>query len=149
MNLPDTSEGGDVVTNLPGDALDFFGTIRSLVEQSIQPEDLQKYASSQGERGGFLMVNGGYGGGDSRGGAASPQHQIVEQLRRENGALRGKVWELEQALQESQENSHSLVSGRGREMGLTARQEMRASLLARIASQDIYVDTVLTLISWM
>lgn len=120
MNLPTIDTGGnDDGANssipLPGDALDFFGTIRNLVEQSIQPEDLQKYASHR-EQGEFLTVNSNAGGGGgSRSGASSPQHLIVEQLRRENGALRGKVWELELALQESQENSHRLVSGRGTE----------------------------------
>lgn len=78
------------------DPLDFFGAIRGLVEQSVSPEDLERYAPPRElQRGAEFPASTASGFS-----APSRLDGIVEELRIENGLLRQRVAELEGDLEQ-------------------------------------------------
>lgn len=125
-----------------GDPLDFFGAIRNLVESNIPAEDLRKYATPRREQKDVLSAffarsshqqrqqqpppkatefASGYPSAQSNDGSSQQQQQQQQQtmvvgenrhLAAENNLLRGKISELEVALQQAQDRSHQMV-GRG------------------------------------
>lgn len=105
------------------DPIDFFGAIRNLVETNVTPEDIEKYTPVRDHPlhpGAFDAYLEAAAREQEQGASDSEEelagHKIVEDqerdgdLRAENRFLRGKVSELELALQQAQELSHRLVS---------------------------------------
>lgn len=119
VELEQDQEMEDMLLGSPADALDFFGAIRDLVETKIPPEELRKHAPRRelGDTFGAAEFPSAASGSSSSGGGKddAAAEKIVQdcQLRAENLFLRGRVSELELALQDAQETSHRLVS-RGR-----------------------------------
>ncbi|CAN0344619.1 unnamed protein product, partial [Ectocarpus fasciculatus] len=97
--IPGDDDDGDKPASLVGggDPLDFFGAIRNLVEQSIQPEDIRKYSSQQQLE--IPVVNN----------SSSSRYRIVEDLQAERDKLRERVSELESATPQ-QAHSRQLLS---------------------------------------
>ncbi|CBJ28578.1 TiTiN family member (ttn-1) [Ectocarpus siliculosus] len=94
--MPAGDDDGDKTALAGGDPLDFFGAIRNLVEQSIQPEDLRKYSSQQPLEVPVVNSSSSFGG-------------IVVELQAENDKLRQRVLEFESA-RPQREQARQLLS---------------------------------------
>lgn len=110
------------------DPLDFFGAIANLVEQSISPKDIDNYASSTRQR----RVD--FPSSITSSSSLSQDEAVVTELKTENSHLRGRVPELERALDQVKERSGQMVS--------TTRSVTRALLkqdkLVRCCSLDVH-----------
>lgn len=120
--MPAGDDDGDKTALAGGDPLDFFGAIRNLVEQSIQPEDLRKYSSQQPLEIRVVNSSSSFGG-------------IVEELQAENDKLRERVLEFESA-RPQQEQARLLVRERGStvELGHTRSGSGEVGVRLRAAS---------------
>lgn len=90
-------------SNTGGDPLDFFGAIRDLVQQSLRPDELEKYSSLG--RVDFPAASNV----STTNGRNSQDSRVMVELRRENDRLVERVHVLEQALQKAE--------GRGARVG--------------------------------
>ncbi len=158
VELEQDQEMEDMLLGSPADSLDFFGAIRDLVETKITPEDLRKHAPRReyGDAFGAAefpppAANGGGGSSVGSGKDDAAAEKIVQdcQLRAENLFLRGRVSELELALQDSQETSHRLVSrwrveSRGR--GVVAQELVSTKMICPFATFIQYVHAEVLLL---
>lgn len=104
-------------SNTGGDPLDFFGAIRDLVQQSLRPDELEKYSSLgrvEFPAASNVSTNSGRSSQDGR---------VMAELRRENDRLVERVHVLEQALQKAE--------GRGARVG----SDQRCCILCLLASR--------------
>lgn len=119
--IPGDDDGEKKTALAGGDPLDFFGAIRNLVEQSIQPEDIRKYSSQA--RLEIPVVNS----------SSSSYGGIVEELQADNDNLRERVLELESA-KPQQEHALQLVRKRDLELGHTRSGRVEVGIRLRAAS---------------